>query len=149
MKLALVAIVALVLSSSTPFAPVQLERRHFDDRMSVYEVAEAVTGAPAEILHGIACAESNEDDGAIGDQGRSRGRFQINEDFREERVRLYGEYDPHDPGQAAILAGRIYMDNLARLGNEADAIAAHRQGATGVKRNGATLWYVERVRGNR
>ena len=143
MKLASVAIVALVLSSSAPF--VQPERRHFDDRMTVYDVAEVLTGAPADILHGIACAESNENDAAIGDQGRSRGRFQINEDFREERVRLYGEYDPHDAGDAAILAGRIYMANLARLGNEIYAIAAHRQGAGGVRRNGATLWYVERV----
>ena len=143
MKLASVAIVALVLSSSVPF--VQPERRHFDDRMTVYEVAEVLTGAPADILHGIACAESDENDAAIGDQGRSRGRFQINEDFRAERVRLYGEYDPHDATEAAILAGRIYMANLARLGNETDAIAAHRQGVNGVKRNGATMWYVERV----
>jgi hypothetical protein len=37
------------------------------------------------------------------------------------------------------------MANLARLGNEVDAVAAHRQGVNGVKRNGATLWYVERV----
>jgi hypothetical protein len=143
MRAITVVFVALALSSSAPF--VQPERRHFDDRMTVYEVAEVLTGAPAGILHGIACAESDENDAAIGDQGRSRGRFQINEDFRAERVRLYGEYDPHDATEAAILAGRIYMANLARLGNEADAIAAHRQGVNGVKRNGAAMWYVERV----
>jgi len=143
MKIAAVAFMALSLSSSAPF--VQPERRHFDDRMTVYEVAEVLTGAPADILKGIACAESDENDAAIGDQGRSRGRFQINEDFRAERVRLYGEYDPHDATEAAILAGKIYMANLARLGNETDAIAAHRQGVNGVKRNGATMWYVERV----
>jgi len=145
MKLALVAAVALVLSSSAPFIPAPSMPSRFDDRLSIYELAEAVTGAPADILQGIACAESNENDAAIGDQGRSHGRFQINEDFREERVRLYGEYDPHDATEAAILAGRIYMANLAWLGNETDAIAAHRQGVTGVKRNGASLWYVERV----
>jgi len=145
MKLAPVAVVALVLSSSAPFVPAPSMLARSDDRLSIYELAEALTGAPAGILHGIARAESDEDDAAVGDQGRSRGRFQINEDFRAERVRLYGEYDPHDPGQAAILAGRIYMANLARLGNEADAIAAHRQGVTGVRRNGASMWYVERV----
>ena len=145
MKLAPVAVVALVLSSSAPFVQAPSVPARSDDRLSIYELAEAVTGAPADILHGIACAESNENDAAIGDQGRSLGRFQINEDFRAERVRLYGEYDPHDATEAAILTGRIYMANLARLGNEIDAVAAHRQGVTGVRRNGAALWYVERV----
>lgn len=147
MKPALIAIVSLVFSSSVAFVPVSPTLARSDDRLTVYELAEAVTGAPADILHGIACTESGEDDEAIGDQGRSHGRFQINETFRAERVRLYGKYDPHDATESAIIAGRIYMDNLARLGSEELAIAAHCQGVRGVRRNGPALWYVERVRG--
>jgi hypothetical protein len=57
----------------------------------------------------------------------------------------YGDYDPCEPYSAAVIAGRIYVDNLARLGDPTLVIAAHRQGADGVERNGPTRWYVERV----
>lgn|SRR5512142_507081 len=112
---------------------------------TIYEIAASVTGVPASILRGIAITESNEDDTAIGDDGISIGRFQINERFHTERERRWGKYDPHKALQAAILAGFIYMDNLAQLGSVELALCAYRQGITGVRRDGAKLWYAKRV----
>ena len=150
MRLAIIALAALTLSSAefVPIAEppvVSIEREVKRPALSPYAWAEAITGAPATILQATARTESDERDDAIGDGGVSRGRFQLNETFREWRVSRYGDYDPCDPYSAAVIAGRIYVDNLARLGDPTLAIAAHRQGADGVERNGPTLWYVERV----
>ena len=151
MRLAIIALAALTLSSAEfverPEDPprVAIERETKRPALSPYAWAEAVTGAPATILQATARTESGESDDAIGDGGISLGRFQLNEAFREWRVSQYGDYDPHDPYSAAVIAGRIYVDNLARLRDPALAIAAHRQGADGVERYGPTRWYVERV----
>lgn len=115
--------------------------------VTIYEIAERATGAPAWILRGIAFAESSERDDAIGDDGESIGRFQFRRAFQAERDAKYGALDPRDPIQSAILAGLVYMDNLRALGSVELAIAAHRQGVAGVRRDGASGWYVERVRG--
>ena len=154
MRLAIIALAALTLSSvefierrDEPTV-VTIERESKLPALSPYHWAEAITGAPATILQATARTESGERDDAIGDGGVSRGRFQLNETFREWRVGRYGDYDPHDPYSAAVIAGRIYVDNLARLGDPTLAIAAHRQGANGVERNGPTRWYVERVYSN-
>lgn len=140
------AIAPLLVASAIPYQrPIAghgCARRPLD----AYEVAEALTGAPAAILRGIARAESAERDDATGDGGESVGRFQLREVYRAERVAKWGEYDPRDPREAAIIAGRIYMEALAALGSEDLAIAAHRQGITGVRENGPTAWYIERVR---
>ena len=151
MRLAVIALAALTLSSAE-FVElrddppcVAIERESKRPAMTPYAWAEAITGAPATILQATARTESGESDDAIGDGGISLGRFQINETFRDWRVSRYGDYDPHSPYSAAVIAGRIYVDNLARLGEPALAIAAHRQGADGVERNGPTRWYVERV----
>ena len=154
MRLAIIALAALTLSSAEfverPEDPprVAIERETKRPAMAPYAWAEAITGAPATILQATARTESSENDGAIGDGGISLGRFQLNETFREWRVSRYGDYDPADPYSAAVIAGRIYADNLARLGDPELAIAAHRQGAGGVERNGPTWWYVERVYSN-
>ncbi|HPB67201.1 MAG TPA: hypothetical protein PLW80_11585 [Spirochaetales bacterium] len=153
MRLAIIALAALTLSSAefVPIAEppvVSIEREVKRPALSPYAWAEAITGAPATILQATARTESGERDDAIGDGGVSLGRFQLNETFREWRVSRYGDYDPCDPYSAAVIAGRIYVDNLARLGNPTLAIAAHRQGAGGVERNGPTRWYVERVYSN-
>jgi len=116
--------------------------------LSVYEVAELITGAPANILKAIAITESNENDGAVGDDGTSRGRMQLNELYHDERVMKYGEYDPHNSLDSVIIAGFLFMDNLNRLGDVDKAIAAHRQGVSGVKEHGDTEWYVKRVKSN-
>ena len=45
--------------------------------LSIYEVAELITGAPANILKAIAITESNENDGAVQNwRARSRVRRQ-------------------------------------------------------------------------
>jgi hypothetical protein len=125
---------------------------------AIYAMASLITGAPAETLEGIAVTESDEMDSAVGDDGISMGRFQINETFRAERVRSFGTYNPRNPVQAAILTGRIYMVNLtyftARL-KKTDpngtwkaqfmAIAAHNQGQAGVVRKGIGWRYVGKV----
>ena len=150
MRLAIIALAALTLSSAefVPIAEppvVSIEREVKRPALSPYAWAEAITGAPATILQATARTESDESDDAVGDGGISLGRFQLNEAFREWRVGRYGDYDPCDPYSAAVIAGRIYVDNLARLGDPTLAIAAHRQGAGGVERYGPTRWYVERV----
>lgn len=98
--------IALTLSLA-PYHPGPAATIQREETFSIYELAEMVTGAPQDILRGIAFAESSERDTVIGDDGRSMGRFQINEDFHAERARLYGEYDPFDAMGAAIIAGRI------------------------------------------
>lgn len=105
-------------------------------RMSVYEVAEEWTGAPAHTLRGIAIWESGERDEAIGDGGHSRGRFQFRDKFRAYWTWKYGPYDPTYAHDAAILAGKIYMDNLRYLGSASRAIAAHNRGADRVREEG-------------
>ena len=154
MRLAIIALAALTLSS-VQFVErrddppcVAIEREVKRPAMTPYAWAEAITGAPATILQATARTESGERDDAIGDGGISRGRFQLNELYRSWRVSRYGDYDPCDPYSAAVIAGRIYVDNLARLGDPELAIAAHRQGAGGVERYGPTRWYVERVYSN-
>jgi hypothetical protein len=82
----------------------------------------------------------------VGDGGRSHGRFQINETYRDERIKRYGEYDPHDSLQAAIIAGHVLMHNLEVFGDTDMAIAAYRQGVRGVQKYGVQWWYVDRVR---
>lgn len=148
----IIAIIAALVISSTPFTErhdepisIVMEREHKLPDLTPYEWAEAITGTPATILRAIARAESNERDDVPGDGGISLGRFQVNETFRDWRVSRYGEYDPTDPYSAAVLAGKIYADSLDRLCDQSLAIAAHRQGACGVERNGPTWWYVERV----
>lgn len=86
--------VAWLIVSAARFKPAPIVR--ITPELDIYERAELVTGAPAEILRAIAIVESNEGDNQVGDGGRSHGRFQINETYRDERVRKYGEYDPHD-----------------------------------------------------
>jgi len=53
MKLAPVAVVALVLSSSAPFVQAPSVPARSDDRLSIYELAEAVTGVPSGTSRGF------------------------------------------------------------------------------------------------
>lgn len=141
--------IALFISSSSVSPPIKLIKiENEKEVLSVYEMAEIVTGAPADILRGIAITESNENDRAIGDDGISKGRMQINETFHNERAEKYGDYDPFNPLDAAIIAGYIFMENLSRLKDSDSAIAAHRQGIRGVRKNGPAAWYVKRVKDN-
>jgi hypothetical protein len=72
--------------------------------------------------------------------------FQLHSRWHESRVEKYGEFDPFDPEDAAIIAGYIIQENLRFFkGDLRRAIAAYRQGITGVKQNGVVEWYVDEV----
>ena len=146
---ALALLLCALVFSATPFreAPdaIPIDAAPKRGMMTPYEWGEAVTGTSADTLKALAVVESGENDSAIGDDGVSLGRFQINETYREWNVSTFGDYDPSDPYSAAVLAGQLYQYNRARLGTHYRAIAAHRQGARGVKKNGPSHWYVERV----
>lgn len=116
------------------------------DRLSIYEKAEIITGTSSAILKGIARTESGECDNAIGDDGISVGRFQWNTKCLPYFWAKYGYFDPHDGFMSAVRTGQLYQDNLKILGSRDLAIAAHKQGPTGVKKHGPCQWYVERVR---
>ena len=113
--------------------------------IDIYTIAEEITGCPSFILYGIASAESDFTANAIGDGGKSLGMFQINETFRGLRVQKYGEYNPFNPIDAAMIAGFIMAENMTVFENYHQAICAYRQGITGVQQNGAITWYSEKV----
>lgn len=117
----------------------------FDEpEVNIYQIAAEITGCPERILRGIAFAESSYNPDAVGDDGKSIGLCQINEDFHDERAQKYGEYNPYDPLDSLVIAGRLYVDNLKVLKSERLAVTAHKMGLTGAKR-GEVSWYVDRV----
>lgn len=115
--------------------------------LTIYAIASRVTGCPEEILIGIDFAESSNGLNLNHPDPLDVGRFGLHESvaYHKERAAKYGEYNPDCPLDSAIIAGRLYMDNLKLLGNSADAICAHYQGPTGVRRDGRAEWYLERV----
>jgi len=137
----------LLLGSAAYRSPVPTLQR-VPSRLSCYEIAEIVTGASSVTLKGLCFAESSLGTNLNHPDPHDRGWFGLHEtpEIHAERVRLYGEYDADDPTQAAYISGRYYMDNLSKLGSEDRAIAAHKQGPTGVRRDGIDVEYVERVR---
>ena len=153
MKYKVVLIYLLLLAVFTGNYPAQASYAKQSDPIptakeyTTYQIAAEITGCPEYILRGLAFAESTFRADAVGDDGMSLGRYQINEKFHDYYAEMYGEYNPFCPLESAILTGLIFMDNLLALGNIEDAIAAHRQGRTGVRNNGRTQWYVDRVLG--
>ena len=143
---------AILSSGSAIFRPPpdKLPER-CSERLSIYQVAELVTGAPSDILRGIDFAESSCGKRLKHSNPNDKGRFGLHESpaIRAERIRKWGYYDPHNPGDAAIIAGHIYMEHLARFGDESLAIAAYHQGTRGIMRYGADAEYIMRVRGIR
>jgi hypothetical protein len=130
---------ARVLTREIPAAPTP--------EPTLYERCVEGTIVPALLLRAIARAESDECDWAIGDGGMSIGRFQLCEVYHAARSRAWGMYSPTIPEQAGRIAALYLQDCLRAFpGDEARGIAAYRQGVYGVKRDGPTLWYVERVR---
>jgi hypothetical protein len=112
----------------------------------VFAEAEKITGCPAEILRGIAGTESHFTITAVGDNGQSHGMFQLHNRWHTYRVAKYGNFDPFDPAEAAIIAGFVIQENLRSFdGNLRLAIAAYKQGVTGVRRNGVIEEYVDEV----
>jgi hypothetical protein len=114
--------------------------------VDIFVEAEKVTGCSAEILRGIAGVESDFIATAIGDGGLSHGMFQLHSLWHNYRIEKYGEFDPFNPADAAIIAGYIIQENMKSFeGDIRLAIAAYRQGVAGVMQNGATDWYIDAV----
>ena len=116
-----------------------------DVALTIYDIAEGLTGCPAEILRGLHFAESSYGANLDHPGTFDRGPFGLSEKYHAERAAKWGEYNPDCPLQSAIIAGHIIMENRAMLGSYELAVCAFRQGVTGVRRNGAGLWYYDRV----
>ena len=150
MTRALIPFIVLSLSLAAPFRP-------FVDpgpdpwirpppASGLYDLAVRGTCVPAELLRAIAMAESDEIDEAIGDDGRSRGRMQINEDFRAARIELIGgSYDPHNPYDSTRLAALILDEHFREFGDWPRAVSAYNQGAAATRRRGVRPEYLRRV----
>lgn len=138
---------AILLLGAMPYGPIPSMGSHYPDSMSIYRQASLVTGAPEAVIKGIAFAESSYRANPKHADPLDKGMFGLHEspEIRAERVAAWGDYDPLDPEEAAIIAGHIYMHNLARLGSSALAVAAYKQGVRGVLRDGADWEYVGRV----
>lgn len=143
--LPLVAVVAL--TTSRLYTPEVPHVQKIPQRLTVYEIAEITTGASSAVLKGLARAESDEDDTAVGDDGHSVGRYQWHDRYLADYQRRFGDFDPLDPLMSSVRAGQSLVANEAALGCVRLAIAAHRQGRAGVLADGASEWYVRRVMG--
>lgn len=144
-RLLLAAVAVASLTTSRPYTPRIPYVSAIPARLSVYEIAEITTGASSVVLRGMACAESDEDDTAVGDNGHSVGRYQWHDRYLGWYREQYGDFDPRDPLMSSVRAGQSLVANETALGCTRMAIAAHRQGVQGVKDNGASEWYIDRV----
>jgi hypothetical protein len=118
----------------------------FIEPLDCFEYAESITGFSAEILRGIAATETRFKTKAVGDGGMSFGMFQLHSRWYESRAKKWGNFDPTDPFESAVIAGRIMQENLTAFnGDLRMAIAAYRQGVSGVKENGIIGGYVSAV----
>jgi hypothetical protein len=145
MKKIYLAFIILTMSSGVLFTQNNVQSQELLNS-DIFSEAEKVTGCPAEILRGIAGAESHFTITAVGDNGQSHGMFQLHNRWHDYRVAKYGVFDPFDPAEAAIIAGFVIQENLQSFdGNLRLAIAAYKQGVTGVRRNGVIDEYVNEV----
>jgi len=143
--LVVAALSVAAMTTARPYWPRSRSVGRMAQRMSVYEIAEITTGASSAVLSGMACAESNEDDNAIGDNGHSIGRYQWHDRYLAWYREQYGDFEPRDPLMSSVRSGQSLVANEAALGCVELAIAAHRQGVQGVKDDGASEWYIKRV----
>jgi hypothetical protein len=118
----------------------------FIESVDCFEYAELVTGFSAEVLRGIAAIESDFRTDVVGDDGMSFGMFQLHSRWHKSRVEKWGEFDPIDPFESAVIAGWIMRENLKAFdGDLRLAIAAYKQGIRGVRERNAIQWYVDDV----
>ena len=145
--LLLLTICAAMTSGCSLIAPLGSAFVKLAPDRSIYEIASMVTGCPVDIIKGFCFAESSMGANVNHPDPHDVGWFGLHEreSFHKERARRYGEYNAELPIDSAIIAGRLYVANLAALGCKEDAIAAHKQGRNGVKRDGRAQWYVNRV----
>jgi len=135
------AVIIPIAAAVVPLAPGKSSGARNRDTLGLYEGY----ATPEWILKGIARTESGERDRAIGDDGISLGRMQLNSRFAVERYWKYGDFNPFDAEDAVRITSCIYQENLKKLGDPYAAIAAHRLGVTGVREHGYGDWYVMRV----
>ena len=149
--LCLLLLSASLASGCKTFAPMKTTTALLAPPKSIYEIASQLTGCPVAILRGYHFAESSYGANLDHPDPYDVGDFALHERaaYHKERARRYGEYNARNPLDSAIIAGRLYVSNLAALGNREDAIAAFKQGREGVRLDGRVQWYVDRVLGKR
>jgi hypothetical protein len=117
--------------------------------LTLYDVCVDGTIVPASRLRAHARAESEERDDKPGDGGLSISRFQLYETpkYHAWRAQRWGEYNPHDPGEAGRIAALFIQDIMVAFpGDEAMQMTAYRWGIEGARAHGVDEGYVERVR---
>jgi hypothetical protein len=151
-------------SSTAQYEPVEIDVQKHPNIPGVpgryqwlFQACEGETGFPAEIVGKLVGNAENWswNPKAKGpkrkDGHRDLGLFQHNSKYVPEFAYRYNDgkpYDPMDPKQAAIITFRILADNYRQLdGDMTMTIASYRQGVSGVKKNGPTMWYVNRILG--
>ncbi len=137
-----------LLSSALPYHGPEPVINPRDPILQGPEAAALKTGVPAAILRGIRWTESSGLPNPRHIDPLDRGAYGLHEapTYHAERERRYGPYDALDPYDAAYITARLYADDLDALGSKDAAICAHKQGITGVKRDGPLGWYLARVK---
>lgn len=116
-----------------------------EEYREIIERAAAEKGVPVLVLAGIARAESDFTPAPAHKDPLDKGMFGLREVYHEERARLYGEYDPENPEEAARVAAGILADHYARFKDWHLAAGAYHQGAHGLIDNGPKWSYIDRV----
>jgi hypothetical protein len=123
----------------------------------IYQIAAEKTGITPDLLYAIAYAESSNGKNTDHPYQYDRGWFGLCEspEIRAERVAKWGQYDPDDPQQAAVIAGHILAEHrknlLRRYPNaapeeiEALTITAYHKGLAWTIKNGVYWPYVKKV----
>ncbi len=123
----------------------------------IYQIASTETGVSPDLLYAIAYAESSNGKNTDHPYQYDRGWFGLCESpaIRAERVIKWGDYDPDDPAQAAVIAGHILAEHrknlLRRYPNaapeeiEALTITAYHKGLAWTIKNGVYWPYVKKV----
>lgn len=125
----------------------------------IMEKACKETGVPYYILYGVLENESNWNLACVSprrsDGFRDEGIAQINSKYLlyfKWKFNKDKEIDPFSPESAIPVAARILAYNYKYFGTWAEAIAAYRQGVTGVRKKGIThssAIYVDKVLGGK
>jgi soluble lytic murein transglycosylase-like protein len=112
-------------------------------------------GIPSFILTGLIWVESKGDPLCVSSRrangGRDEGIAQLNSTYLSYFTWFYNKnvpIDPFNPASAIPIAARILKHNKIHFENWPEAIAAYRQGITGVEKNGIThisALYVARI----